>query len=61
MHGVVSMFAVCTLPLRVFKEPSVARVAEGRGEFGCTTDHQEMGVKCLAVLGSSVQLFFDDL
>ena len=55
-HGVVSLFAVCTLPLRVFKEPSVAC-----GGNSGAQDHQEMGVKCLAVIGSSVQLFFDDL
>ena len=55
-QGVVSLFAVCTLPLRVFKEPSVAC-----GGNSGAQDHQEMGVKCLAVIGSSVQLFFDDL
>lgn len=60
MRGVVSLFTVCTLPLRVFKEPLVACVAEGRGDSGAQ-DHHEMSVKCLAVIGSSVQLFFDDL
>ena len=60
MHGVVSLFAVCTLPLRVFKEPSVACVAEGRGNSDAQ-DHHEMSVKCVAVIGSSVQLFVDDL